>query len=336
MSRVSQRITYLLALLLTGFTVISAALLLYWTWSEAYVRQLHFSSSETLWTQANDCAGEESTTACQPNIWFLETFNHKKLNARQACSIESACRHNSDFLVHLLSTGNISSSACKFFRLLSSFPNFRFMRINAGAELQGTPLAPLHAKGGALHRSPHAAVHLSDFLRYVLLWRHGGVYLDSDVIVMKSIKGITNSVVYQGGNDSFTLANGILFFNKQHAVLEALIDKCARSYDPQWRITCGPGLMSMLLSDKKFSRQLNFMNESAFFVVPWQEWERLFSPRVAPVVLSAVNGSYGVHFWNSLSEKRPPVVPGSGSAMDVLARTHCPQVYLEALYEGDF
>ncbi|XP_037509048.1 lactosylceramide 4-alpha-galactosyltransferase-like [Rhipicephalus sanguineus] len=258
-----------------------------------------------------------------------------KLTLKQACSIESACRYNSDYLVHLLSTGNISSSDCKFLRLLSSLPNFRSAGLDARAELLDTPLAPLQAKGGALHRSPHAAAHLSDFLRYVLLWRRGGVYLDSDVIVMKSLKGITNSVVYQGGNDSFVLANGILFFDKRHAVLEELINKCASSYNPEWRITCGPGLMSMLPSDKKFSRQLKFINESAFFVVPWQEWEHLFNPEMAPVVLSAINTSYGVHFWNSLSETRR-VVPGSGSAMDVLARTHCPRVYLEALYEGDF
>ncbi|KAH7951317.1 hypothetical protein HPB52_007881 [Rhipicephalus sanguineus] len=54
--------------------------------------------------------------------------------------------------------------------------------LDARAELAGTPLAPLQAEGGSLHQSPFAAVHLSDFLRYVLLWKRGGVYLDSDVI----------------------------------------------------------------------------------------------------------------------------------------------------------
>ncbi|XP_037501779.1 lactosylceramide 4-alpha-galactosyltransferase [Rhipicephalus sanguineus] len=258
-----------------------------------------------------------------------------RLTAREACSIESACRHNRNHTVHLLSTGNISSRGCPYHRLVSQLPNFQSSVLNASAELAGTPLAPLHAEGGALHRSPYVAVHLSDFLRYVVLWNRGGVYLDTDVIVMKSLKGFSNGAFYQSRNDSDSVANGILFFDKQSTVLEALIAKCARVYSP-WRWTsCGLALISALAFDSAYSRRLNLFNESVFFAVPHRKWETLFEPESAPEVLRAINGSYGVHFWNDLSKHRR-VVTGSGSAMDVLARTHCPFVYKLASLEGHF
>ncbi|KAL3203966.1 hypothetical protein MRX96_041592 [Rhipicephalus microplus] len=46
-----------------------------------------------------------------------------KLTARQACSIESASRHNGDFTVHLLHTGRHLRS-CAYRRILSKLPNF--------------------------------------------------------------------------------------------------------------------------------------------------------------------------------------------------------------------
>ncbi|KAL1418944.1 hypothetical protein MTO96_005485 [Rhipicephalus appendiculatus] len=214
-------------------------------------------------------------------------------------------------------------------------PNFQSSGLNASAELAGTPLAPLHAQGGALRRSPYVVEHLSDFLRYAVLWKRGGAYLDTDVIVMKSLKGIRNSLFFQNRNESDSVANGILFFDKQSPVLKALIAKCARVYHPQSWTSCGPTLVSRLAGDANSSRLLNFFNESAFFTVHYRKWETLFNPESAPAVLRAINGSYGVHFWNKFSKDRQ-VVTGSGSAMDVLARTHCPDVYKLASFEGYF
>nr|XP_054920385.1 uncharacterized protein LOC126518332 [Dermacentor andersoni] len=171
------------------------------------------------------------------HIWFLETSSRRKLKARQACSVESACRHNSDFTVHLLSNGNISSSDCPYHAALSKIPNFRSALLNASAILADTPLAPLQAKRGPLTGSRYPTEHLSDFLRLAMLWIHGG-------------------------------------------------------------------------------------------------WKRLFDPKDAPDVLKTINGSYGVHFWNSIS-KGERVVPGSGCALDLLAGAHCPRVYRLALSDGD-
>lgn len=334
---VCKKMRYFRALLLAGFTVTTAALLLYWTLNERHASQPLFTPSDLVWTPANESGEEnkEPTNSGEDHIWFLETSNKTRLTAREACSIESACRHSGNYTVHLLSTGNISSRECQYLRLLSRLPNFRSSGLNASAELAGTPLAPLYAEGGPLHRSPHVVAHLSDFLRYVVLWKRGGVYLDTDVIVMRSLKGIRNSVFYQSRVQDDAVANGILFFDKQHPVLGALIGKCARVYSPEKWTSCGPALVSPLALDAYFSHRLNFIDESAFFAIPYEKWETLFNPKSAPEVLRAINSSYGVHFWNKLS-KNTRVVTGSRSAMDIFAHTRCPDVYRLASLQGYF
>lgn len=326
-----------LTLLLTGFALVSASLLIYWARNEDYFSKPHLWISGSFWTLANESAREKrgSVNESKGDIWFLETSYKRTLNAREACSIESSCRYNSDYTVHLLSTGKMNSSECPYYRVLLKIPNFRSSGLNASAELAGTPLAPLHATGGALHRSPYIVAHLSDFLRYVVLWNRGGVYLDSDVIVMKSLRGIRNAAFYQSRIQGDAVANGILFFDKKHPFLKALIDRCARVYNPGAWTSCGPSIMSALATDAEFSHSVKFLNESVFFAVPWQKWENLFNPGLAPEVLRAVNSSYGVHFWNNLSKKKR-VVTGSGSAIDVLARTHCPLVYRIASFNASF
>ncbi|KAH6931124.1 hypothetical protein HPB50_022248 [Hyalomma asiaticum] len=223
-----------------------------------------------------DDSSNEAVNSGQYHIWFIETSYKRKLGARQACSIESACRHNRDFIVHLLSTGNITSPRSRYHRLLSKRPNFRSSALNATAEVAHTPFAPLVATGGALHRSPYAMSHLSDFLRYVTLWKRGGVYLDTDVIVMKSLRGIRNSAFYQSREAGASVGSAVLFFDKHHPVLATLIEECARFYDPLWWNTCGPKTLSRLLPDAQSSGRLKLLNESAFFAVPWKEWEHLF------------------------------------------------------------
>ncbi|KAL1443972.1 hypothetical protein MTO96_030130 [Rhipicephalus appendiculatus] len=279
----------------------------------------------------NDSLFKESAANKADDIWFLETSGRRKLKPREACSIESACRHDTNYTVHLLYTGNISSTHCPYLRALSKLPNFRSAAINASTELAGTPLSRFYEKGGALHRSRYFVEHLSDLLRYAVIWKRGGIYLDSDIIVLKSLKDIQNSVVFQDYGK--TVANGLLFFTRNHPAIGALMDACSRQYQPKQWASCGPSLTSKLPRDAVFSRRVNFLGASTFFPFPYGRWRYLFDPKVTGQALKAVNRSYGVHIWNRLST-RTIAVTGSGCAMDRLARTHCPSVYSAAASAG--
>ncbi|KAL1422549.1 hypothetical protein MTO96_022013 [Rhipicephalus appendiculatus] len=105
------------------------------------------------------------------------------------------------------------------------------------------------------------------------------------------------------------------------------MDLCSR------RNTCGPVLVSVLGRDEVFSRRVNFLSSRTFLRLRFRQWRDLFDPNKTEEVLKLVNGSYGLHFWNSLN-LRTVVITRSGCAMDVLARAHCPLVYSLASSEG--
>ncbi|XP_075723651.1 lactosylceramide 4-alpha-galactosyltransferase-like [Rhipicephalus microplus] len=275
----------------------------------------------------------ESAASKADHIWFLETSGRRKLKPREACSIESACRHNTDYTVHLLYTGNISSNHCPYLRVLSKLPNFRSAVVNAGTELSGTPLSRFYEKGGELRRSKHFVEHLSDFLRYAVIWKRGGIYLDSDIIVLKSLKGIHNSVLFEDKGN--TVTNCLLCFTRNHPAIGALMDACSRQYSRDVWTSCSLALMSRLPLDAVFSRRVNFLESWTFCSFFYSHWRYFFDPKMAEQVLKAVNRSYGVHIWNKLSTRTVTVV-GSGSAMDRLARAHCPSAYSAAASAGYF
>ncbi|KAH9384331.1 hypothetical protein HPB48_026327 [Haemaphysalis longicornis] len=256
-------------------------------------------------------------------IWFLETSYRNTLTAREACSIESACKHNPNHTVHLLSTGNIQNAGCPYHNILSSIGNLKSLSIEVNAVLEETPLGKLY-KSGAVKSHPYAVSHLSDFLRYAVLWYKGGIYLDTDVIVMRSLGGLRNSAVYE--EDGSVVASSVLFFDAGHHIMWAAMDKCARGYKATRWTTCGPDVMSFVHENNTLGRTITFLKSTTFVAVKYWLWQHLFLPVRLAWVLETTNGSYGVHFWNKLS-KEQHVVPGSHCAMDVLAKEHCPRVY---------
>jgi len=59
---------------------------------------------------------------------------------------------------------------------------------NLSALLAGTPAAPWLARLSEWRRGPYFYSHVTDALRLALLFRHGGVYLDSDVILVRPLR----------------------------------------------------------------------------------------------------------------------------------------------------
>lgn len=57
--------------------------------------------------------------------------------------------------------------------------------------LSNTPLQQLYYSG-ALNSSLWPVSHASDVLRYATLYKFGGLYLDLDVIVLKSMNNMSN------------------------------------------------------------------------------------------------------------------------------------------------
>ncbi|XP_014204309.1 lactosylceramide 4-alpha-galactosyltransferase-like [Copidosoma floridanum] len=141
-----------------------------------------------------DFRAEQARLSSGKNIFFHETScfgretNHQlEFNCRQACAVESAARANPGMSVNLLflSPSAPSNRTRKLLDLLLRYDNVRVKRILVDDYIKESPLERWY-EDGVLGTSRWPRSHMSDILRYLTLWRFGGVYLDLDVVIIKS------------------------------------------------------------------------------------------------------------------------------------------------------
>ncbi|KOB69440.1 putative Lactosylceramide 4-alpha-galactosyltransferase [Operophtera brumata] len=125
------------------------------------------------------------------SIFFHETSCRGGLNSRQACSIESAARAHPGRTIYVLFSAPINKISLEdiIMELLKKFSNIKFRRVHLVEYAKGTPLELL-VEGGALNRTRWPISHTSDVLRFLTLYKWGGVYLDLDTVVAKSLDGL--------------------------------------------------------------------------------------------------------------------------------------------------
>lgn len=141
-------------------------------------------------------ADENSTKFPDKSVFFIETSCKGSINSRQACSIESAARANPNWQTNVLFAGPVSLENQKepIFSELQMYGNIKFFRIHVAKYSKGTPLETLLSKG-TLNKSRWRVLHSADVLRFLTLYKFGGVYLDLDVIVAKSFDELAKNWV---------------------------------------------------------------------------------------------------------------------------------------------
>ncbi|CAH2980081.1 unnamed protein product [Chilo suppressalis] len=147
------------------------------------------------------------------SVFFHETScNGAGLDSRQACSVESAARAHPHWSINVLFTApGTNETLGKSKKLLQELGNVKFYRIHLTKYAKGTPLEDFVAKG-ALNRTRWRISHTSDVLRYLTLFKWGGVYLDLDVVVAKPFNGLARNWAARESEDS--VAAGAMAFSR--------------------------------------------------------------------------------------------------------------------------
>ncbi|KAJ8678104.1 hypothetical protein QAD02_013891 [Eretmocerus hayati] len=126
------------------------------------------------------------------NIFFHETSclgnsGYAGLSCRQACAVESAALINTNMTVNLLfldpSPQSYQASHLTT-ELVTHYHNVRVYRLLVREYMKDTPLQRWYTKE-ILGSSSWPTNHMSDILRYLTLWKFGGIYMDLDVIVIR-------------------------------------------------------------------------------------------------------------------------------------------------------
>uniref|UniRef100_A0A2P2J294 Uncharacterized protein MANES_08G090400 n=1 Tax=Rhizophora mucronata TaxID=61149 RepID=A0A2P2J294_RHIMU len=151
--------------------------------------------------------------------------------------------------------------------------------------------------------------NLSNIIRLAVLHRYGGVYLDTDFIVLRSFKDLRNSIGAQSDDvvsKKWTrLNNAVLVFDRNHALLLRFIEEFAASFDGNKWGHNGPYLVSRVVRRIVGSPGYNFsvLPPMAFYPVDWTRISRFFerpedkaaSRWVEAKLLQISVETYGVH-----------------------------------------
>lgn len=290
-----------------------------------------------------DVLDEEMRLASGRNIFFHETscfgeFGHAELNCRQSCAVESAARMNPDTLVHLLflSPSPPSNRTNQMLEQLMSYENVEVRRVRVEDYIRNTPLERWYERG-ILKTSHWPRSHMSDIMRFLTLWRFGGIYLDLDVVVTASLEDLTD---FAGAEDWDDIAAGVIGFGATR-LGRRVADACIRDLMENFRGDVwgnnGPGVITRTLQklcavenvkDMNLNRCHGFkvMPPSVFYPVYYKEWKRYFSTDKFNETMNAIENARVIHVWNKLSASEVVEV-GSDVPYALVAEKYCPRVY---------
>ncbi|XP_046450321.1 lactosylceramide 4-alpha-galactosyltransferase-like isoform X3 [Daphnia pulex] len=296
---------------------------------------------------------ESNSPLTEKTIIFIETSGGNCLRPRQACAIESAARTNPDMKIRVhmatspppgnpeLDGGYGLDENCQSMDVLNRLDNVQIIREDLTRHLLGTPLEAL-LRGGKFEKSKFSFQHLSDVVRIAMLHKSGGIYLDLDVVVLRSLGCLRNtagevrSPEYKAG-----IENGVLIFDKGHELLNQYMRLMEREYDPLGRESIGP--LAFIKAARDFcgfdvcegcnfgqlwvcrnNWNLTVLYPEAFYPIPFRNRERFYEPNFPLVELDNFQTSYVVHVYGAGHGAQ--VAPSS--LYGFLAQRFCPAVYL--------
>ncbi|KAH8262905.1 hypothetical protein KR044_001773, partial [Drosophila immigrans] len=268
-----------------------------------------------------------------------------KLTARQACSIESAALNNPNFQVFIIfatPTYTSDDETDPILDALRSYSNIHLRYLNIWRYAKDTPIEKWLKQGDLFH-SEYLTEHMSDLLRLITLYRFGGIYMDLDVVVLRSLELLPLNFV--GAHDNETLGNAVIGVEPRgvgHELTELLLRHYQQRYNAEDYVSNGPTLISTVFgkfcnntSVKKMQenpancRGFKVFNETAFFPLSWPEWSYFILPNYKTETLERTKDSYLIHLWNKASYTTLFKV-GADNAYGKYAELYCPKSYAAA------
>ncbi|OVA11824.1 Glycosyltransferase [Macleaya cordata] len=158
-------------------------------------------------------------------------------------------------------------------------------------------------------------VHYSELIRLAALYKYGGLYLDSDIIVLKPLSSINNFV-------SEEVSGAVMAFRKHSPFIMECLKEYYSTYDETRLRWNGADLLARVakqfllnkadISDKQLELKMQpssmffpigRQNIIRYFTAPAEETERAEQDNLFRKVL---NDSYTFHFWNSVTSNLVP------------------------------
>ncbi|RYR14124.1 hypothetical protein Ahy_B04g070759 isoform B [Arachis hypogaea] len=206
--------------------------------------------------------------------------------------------------------------------------------------LKGTPAHIFSSVWFEWRKTKFYATHYSELIRLVALYRYGGIYLDSDIIVLKPIYFLNNSLGMEDDLEAEKALNGAVMAFEKHRYSRNEHPKscghaCFETYDDTSLRGNGADLLTrvakqFLGKENKSVKQLELKVEPSyiFFPISLQDITRFFSaPETETqkawqdaLLESILHKSLTFHFWNHLTYA---LIPEPNSLVNRLMNRAC-------------
>ncbi|CAH8381936.1 unnamed protein product [Eruca vesicaria subsp. sativa] len=252
-------------------------------------------------------------------IWIssIESFGH-----RERFTVESLFKSHPNSCLILVSnsldcqrgTLILKPFTDKGLKVLSIKPDFTYIFKDTSAEKWFERLKKGMFSPGVIPLEQN----LSNLLRLVLLYKFGGIYLDTDVIILKPLTNLHNVIgaqtVDQVTRKWSRLNNAVLIFDKNHPLLKSFINEFSRTFNGNKWGHNGPYLVSRVVARFNVSSSdlgFSVLPPSSFYPVDWTRISRFYRASVSEReakwsrkrLMHLRKHSLAVHLWNRESRK---------------------------------
>ncbi|KAJ2939761.1 hypothetical protein O0L34_g17953 [Tuta absoluta] len=276
------------------------------------------------------------------SIYFIETSCRGGLDMRQACSVETAARAHPNRQINVLFAGKSTTkdeATQIYLNQLLKYKNVKFYKIHLFKYAKGTPLE--HLVVDKLRKSKYLIHHASDLLRFITLYKFGGIYLDLDVFIVKPLDRLPIKKNWIGRDIDTGLAVGLIALEKT-GVGKELIDAIMRNLNVSFSFddwgANGIGVtvdaIQEVCSNEWFNvkpsncRGFKIYHPQYFYPIKSDDYEKYLEPIKGSLNLTKV---YAFHIWNYL-------LYGDHISEDslhaILSRKYCPKIHKSSVNLG--
>ncbi|XP_061354734.1 uncharacterized protein At4g19900 [Gastrolobium bilobum] len=165
------------------------------------------------------------------------------------------------------------------------------------------------------------STHYSELIRLAALYKYGGIYLDSDIIVLKPISFLNNSVGMEDHVAGSALNGAVMAFGRHSPFIKECLEEFYMTYDDTRLRWNGADLLTrvarkFLGEENKSIKRLELkvepsyiffpissQNITRYFIAPATETEKDQQDALLEKIL---HESLTFHFWNSLTSALMP------------------------------
>ncbi|ESQ55378.1 hypothetical protein EUTSA_v10024627mg [Eutrema salsugineum] len=187
--------------------------------------------------------------------------------------------------------------------------------------LQDTPTHVFASVWFDWRKTKFYPTHYSELVRLATLYKYGGLYLDSDVIVLGSLSSLKNTLGVEDQAAGEKLNGAVMSFEKKSPFLLECLNEYYLTYDDKCLRCNGADLLTRVAKrflngkNRRMTQQapnirpfsvffpINSQQITSYFAFPATEDEKLQQDELFKKI---INESLTFHFWNSITSSLIP------------------------------